>query len=755
MRVSKLVAEREEAVHRVVLGHERVAETDSELTRVRDEYSRARHRLDSLVELDHRRAHYSPAVQRLFGAGDAVRDFHFMGTLADMLQVEPRWERAVEGAFGSSLQAIIVPTPDDAARAAVWLRENDAGRASFLVAGLHGASDEAETEILRYRLSENTEQPAGGGGFEGAPFEDVRIGDLLGAPPELLRVLERTLPQRMNARLASSLEDAMSKSLVTGEMYVTREGDWVAGGQLVNAGDERALEEGAGLLGFKRELRELETRASEMAVEMTVAEQAVSGARASLVDLEDAVVTLNEAIGREERDAMARELNATSLQQEIERAERHMRVVADDAARLAEERLELEERRAQALSEGLAAEAARTSAAEMVQEAATRVAVARREAEAESEGLGEQRAAAAAAAERRRATASELRRMEAERLELGARLERHARETTETGARVEELRRSIGEIEASESTITEECEREEREIAATAAQLEEARSRADALATELSELNHRAAAVRDARAALEVQRAEATARLSYVREACSSELNQSLEDLARELPVEEEFELEAGRARVEELRARVEGFGAVNMMALEELSESEERLLFLTGQRQDIIEGIASTEEALREIKRRSRERFRHAFEVINRNFGELFQELFGGGRGEMSLIDADDVLESGIDIVAQPPGKRLQNVLLLSGGEKAMAALSLVLAIFRYRPSPFCLLDEVDAPIGRSKRRALYLEDRADGRRDAVHRHHAQQAHDGDGARSLRRDDGRGGSVQTGFREV
>jgi chromosome segregation protein len=135
-------------------------------------------------------------------------------------------------------------------------------------------------------------------------------------------------------------------------------------------------------------------------------------------------------------------------------------------------------------------------------------------------------------------------------------------------------------------------------------------------------------------------------------------------------------------------------------MALEELSEADERLAFLTTQRDDITKGIAATEEALREIKRRSRERFRDAFEKINQNFAELFKELFGGGRGEMSLIDTDDALESGIDIIAQPPGKRLQNVLLLSGGEKAMAALALVLGIFHYRPSPFCLLDEVDAPL-------------------------------------------------------
>lgn len=179
-----------------------------------------------------------------------------------------------------------------------------------------------------------------------------------------------------------------------------------------------------------------------------------------------------------------------------------------------------------------------------------------------------------------------------------------------------------------------------------------------------------------------------------------SELNQTLEELGRLHAPDDDFDLEAGRARVDTLRDRIEGFGAVNMMALEELAENEERLEFLTRQRQDIIDGVASTEEALREIKRRSRERFRHAFEQINRNFGELFQQLFGGGRGEMSLIDEDDVLESGIDIVAQPPGKRLQNVLLLSGGEKAMAALALVLGIFHYRPSPFCLLDEVDAPL-------------------------------------------------------
>jgi chromosome segregation protein len=388
------------------------------------------------------------------------------------------------------------------------------------------------------------------------------------------------------------------------------------------------------------------------------------------------------------------------LQQDVERAERHLRVVADDKTRLEQERRELEENRAKTLGDAESAEAARVAVSQRIAEITNRLAETRREFEAESETLNQQRANAAAAAERRRSTTSELRRLEAERQDVSDRITRHNQELTESAERVELLRGSIAEIDRLALTVDEEKAREERQIMEATAHLTEARERADATAAELAELNRNAAASRDARGAIEVQRAEAMARVNFVRESCATELNQSLEEIARELTPDDEFELETGRARVEELRERLENFGAVNMMALEELSENEERLAFLTTQREDITKGIASTEEALREIKRRSRERFRDAFEKINQNFSELFKELFGGGRGEMSLIDQDDELESGIDIVAQPPGKRLQNVLLLSGGEKAMAALALVLGIFHYRPAPFCLLDEVDAPL-------------------------------------------------------
>jgi chromosome segregation protein len=693
--IASLNAERETAVDAVVRGHEAVSDTDADLTRVRDEYSRTKHRLESLKELDERRAYYSSAVQFIFAHNDTPRDFHFVGTLADLLNVDAKWERAVEGVFGSSLQSIVVPTPDDAVRAARWLRENNAGRASFLVAGLHGASD--ESTAIAFRIEERAPATIS---FADEVLDNIRMGELLGASPELLAVLNRTLAQKMNARIAYNLDDAMARSLASGEIYVTLNGDWVAGGQLVHAGDARALEEGAGLLAFRRELRELEARAETLSFELTQAEESVREVRSRLVGLEDAVVLLNEAIGREEREAMTRELTATGLAQEIERAERHLRVVADDVARLEEERRDVEQRRLKTLTDAEAAERARLAASETVTQASAFLAQARHLAETQNEALSEQRAAAAAAAERRQATATELRRVEAERAEVSSRSERYSSELSEITKRIAELERSIQEIDGRAATAGEERAREERQIAEAATGLEQARERADALSAELSELNRQAAETRDSRAAIEVQRAEAQARLSFVRENCANELNQALDELARQHPIEDDFDLDAGHARVEELRARLESFGAVNMMALEELAEAEKRLLFLSSQRQDIVDGIQSTEEALREIKRRSRERFRDAFEQINRNFGELFQELFGGGRGEMSLIEADDVLESGIDVIAQPPGKRLQNVLLLSGGEKAMAALALVLGIFHYRPSPFCLLDEVDAPL-------------------------------------------------------
>jgi chromosome segregation protein len=149
-----------------------------------------------------------------------------------------------------------------------------------------------------------------------------------------------------------------------------------------------------------------------------------------------------------------------------------------------------------------------------------------------------------------------------------------------------------------------------------------------------------------------------------------------------------------------EVRGRIEALGAVNAAAMEEYQEAQQRHDFLSAQRQDLIDSIRDTEKAIQEIDQVSRQKFGEAFEAINANFRVGFQTLFGGGTGEMRLTDPDNLADSGIDIVCSPPGKRLQNVLLLSGGEKALAAMAVLMAIFKYSPSPFCVMDEVDAPL-------------------------------------------------------
>jgi chromosome segregation protein len=148
------------------------------------------------------------------------------------------------------------------------------------------------------------------------------------------------------------------------------------------------------------------------------------------------------------------------------------------------------------------------------------------------------------------------------------------------------------------------------------------------------------------------------------------------------------------------LKAKIDRLGPVNMMAIEQFDELEQRHVFLTTQRRDLVESIAQTSQAIARIDETTKARFTEAFTAIQANFQVTFSTLFGGGRAGLTLLDENDPLESGIDIVASPPGKRLQSVMLLSGGEKALTAIALMFAIFKYKPSPFCLLDEIDAPL-------------------------------------------------------
>ena len=203
------------------------------------------------------------------------------------------------------------------------------------------------------------------------------------------------------------------------------------------------------------------------------------------------------------------------------------------------------------------------------------------------------------------------------------------------------------------------------------------------------------------RAELELELVKKQSDLKHLDETSRKDLNVAASEVAAgEETMLDESGVAEVEARCHEVRARIEALGPVNPQALEEFQEAQQRYDFLNAQRQDLLDSIRDTEKAIQELDTESRRRFKEAFEAVNDHFRQMFQTLFGGGQGEMRLTDEANLADSGIDIMASPPGKRLQNVALLSGGEKSLTAMALLMAIFRYTPSPFCILDEVDAPL-------------------------------------------------------
>jgi chromosome segregation protein len=165
-------------------------------------------------------------------------------------------------------------------------------------------------------------------------------------------------------------------------------------------------------------------------------------------------------------------------------------------------------------------------------------------------------------------------------------------------------------------------------------------------------------------------------------------------------PNDQDFFAPEVETRLFELKSLIESMGEVNLLAIQEFEECKIRLDFLTEQEADLVQSLEALDQAIKKINRTSRKRFAVTFEAVNRKFKEIFATLFNGGRAELILTDESNLLETGVDIIVQPPGKKLQNVSLLSGGEKALTSVALIFSLFLINPSPFCLMDEVDAPL-------------------------------------------------------
>jgi chromosome segregation protein len=403
----------------------------------------------------------------------------------------------------------------------------------------------------------------------------------------------------------------------------------------------------------------------------------------------------------QERAAMALDHENRKLAEETARSSQRLSV-----ARLELERLRKESERARTQRERDQQLAEEKDAARHVEEQVLEQARGDLdELQRESAGLVEEhsalRAELAGLDERRRSEKAAQVRFETQLKDIGARREELAREMERLGAeRVRllsdnvELDRRAAQLNAEIAQVTETVQGLGEQEAAFRLNLTE-------LEESLRQLRVEAHAAQERRSLIELELVKRQAELKYLDETSRKELNAPLEELAQqEETVLDERGLAEAEQRYQELRTRIEALGPVNPQALEEFQDAQQRYDFLNAQRQDLLDSIRDTERAIQEIDVESRKRFIEAYEAINANFREMFNTLFGGGTGEMRLTNEENASESGIDIVASPPGKKLQSVLLLSGGEKSLTAMALLMAIFQYQPSPFCILDEVDAPL-------------------------------------------------------
>jgi chromosome segregation protein len=683
----------------------------------------------SLEELEASREGYGEAARAILA--DAAAGITHFGAVADAIEADPAFERAVEACLGDLLQFVLVASEADARRGLETVRSRNLGRCGFLV-----------VDAPAVRAPSPVEPPAAG---LRSLSSVVRVGGPHAGPVRAATG---------EAWIAETFEVAAEASRVTPVPVVTLLGDVFRSGRLVHGGSRTEVR---GLLATKRELKELRERvAADHAAVADMARQ-LADAEEGVAALEQEVASLGAVLHDHEKTAVGAEVQVRRADDDLDRVARRLELIASERQRAEDER------RAQIARQDEARESIATHERTQVEldaaadEALGQLATARDEAANASARVAEVKAAHAALVERALGLANEVRRLQQASQELEERIaergaEREAsilRRREREDAVAEGLRRAADEQQALESARA-----EVRLADETVSGLQQQFHSLE------SDARTARSVVDDARAALsqlEVARATAEGDLAHLSSSCADVLQATLDEVAAEVEAleasgeavpdaaaiygEEEGEadneeelagtlgpaavdvaaageaaataaVEAERARglqahaltaeeaIAELKAKIDRLGPVNMMAIEQFDELEQRHGFLSGQRKDLVDSIAQTGEAIRRIDKTTRERFNDAFTAIQKNFDETFQTLFGGGRSGLVLIDESDVLESGIDIIAQPPGKRLQSVQLLSGGEKALTAMALMFGIFRYRPSPFCLLDEIDAPL-------------------------------------------------------
>ena len=658
--------------------------TQKDADALRDNLSAVRARHSTLTQILNDRSYTGEAVQKLFAANErhGGQEFHAVGVLADYAEVQEQHEAAVEQYLRDELEYVVVETYDHARAGVSLLRDEVGGRATFFVDSLRNLKLDEYEPIVHFRSED---------GVISRLDKLVEFRDPLGP------AAKQFLPRLRSGYLT---DGAVAAEKLAREYpqyaFVTTEGTCYQG-RMVTGGrpDE------AGPLGMKRELRALDAEVMELEDRAAASHAELEALAAELRAGEQAQEELTAQQREAERTLFSTKHRHEQSQSELARLGLDLTVCQGELARVRREIESVQQRAAQAKLQHEAAAKSRSEAEAESARLTSEVAQLRGAVQAEQNELSAAKAEFAAMHERLGLAEAMAKRLDEERVDLERRElalrqqeESISEETAAMARQSEELTQQLGVLRAEKIRLEEKQKELEQEWDAGRTRVTQAEDHLRMARQTLQEM-------RDARGKFEIEKARNDSDRAHLRETCLAEVNAQPEDLiASETAFMSGEELAIAEANYREMKQKIENMGAVNMMALEEYNECEQRFTFLTRERDDLLQSITDTQQAIKELDLITKERFEQAFTAINTNFTTAFHTIFGGGTAEMRLTEADSSGDAGIDIVASPPGKRLQNVLLLSGGEKAMTALALLIAIFKYQPSPFCILDEVDAPL-------------------------------------------------------
>jgi len=644
-------------------------------------------RRSSLESLIREHSYSTDTVKNLFRA-NAQRQHASgiapVGTLADFLEVEGQYESVVDEFLRDELNYIVVKSWDAADEGMRMLHSDVAGRATFLV----HPNDAQACFPFAEGMQSATHTTNGI-----VPLKDcIRVLDGFG------KSLEVILPKLREGFVAPDSQTARSLALSNPQSFFLSPSGETFHNVTVTGGRPREQ----GPLALKRELAEVQTKLSAVEAELSQNELATAALAREIAEL---TATL-DAKNNERRDAERESANTGAalrqMESETSRIERRLQEWQLAMGRNSDQRQARQDLIGRKRDEAERFEAERAAIEQQVAELTERIAGMRADREELQAAASAANAALAGLEERRRnanANFDQTNRLYESQSQRIAQLEQQIATAAGEKLRREEENSALAQQQTELTEMRAQAIAEGETLSAEAAALRATMMELDA---KLRALRHETEALREQRASLSARAARLSSDIEHLESTCIAELSLEAATLRADATIAH-LEGEALTAEDEAARAlkqRLEAMGPVNMMALEEYNETAERRGFLESQRKDLIESIENTQASIKEIDEVSRVKFDEAFTAINENFGQVFTKLFGGGQGGMKLTDAENSAESGIDIIVSPPGKKLQNVLLLSGGEKALTALALLVAIFQFQPAPFCVLDEVDAPL-------------------------------------------------------